>query len=68
VADLKEDHVDSAPPSTTRWGRLVPSSLQKYAQAQRAYLTFCETPVQAVNLARWRTHLAQNTLLRVCLE
>jgi len=47
-------------------GHLAPSSLQKYTQAQRAYLAFCETPVQAlqaVSLARWRTHLAQHTVL-----
>jgi len=60
-------------PNPTRWpdpailtGHLAPSSLRKYHQAQRAYLAFCDTPtqaLQAVTLARWRTHLAQNTLL-----
>jgi len=38
----------------------------KYHQALRAYLAFCGTPVQALqatNLARWRTHLAQHTTL-----
>jgi hypothetical protein len=60
-------------PAPTAWpeaailtGHLAPSSLVKYQQALHAYLTFCETPAQALqatSLARWRTHLAQHTTL-----
>ena len=63
----------SPPPSPATWpesailtGHLAPSSLAKYQQALRAYLAFCGTPAQALqatNLARWRTHLAQHTTL-----
>ena len=61
------------PPNSATWpdpailtGHLAPSSLRKYQQAQRAYLAFCDIPtqaLQAVTLARWRTHLAQHTTL-----
>ena len=61
------------PPAPTAWpetailtGHLAPSSLEKYHQALRVYLAFCETPgqaFQATSLARWRTHLAQHTTL-----
>jgi integrase/recombinase XerD len=60
-------------PTPTAWpetailtGHLAPTSLRKYQQALHAYLAFCDTPAQALqapSLARWRTHLAQHTML-----
>ena len=47
-------------------GQLAPSSIRMYERDFRAYLAFAGTFEQAVNavtLARWRTHLAQETTL-----
>lgn len=45
-------------------GQLAPSSLAGYRRDVALYLRFCADPataLQATSLARWRTHLAQDT-------
>ncbi|MBA3532746.1 MAG: site-specific integrase, partial [Ardenticatenales bacterium] len=45
-------------------GQLAPASLRMYQRDFLAYLAFCASPADALvpaTLARWRTHLAQNT-------
>jgi integrase/recombinase XerD len=47
-------------------GQLAPSSIAMYRRDFAAYLAFAETPAAALDaqtLARWRTHLAQQTTL-----
>jgi site-specific recombinase XerD len=46
-------------------GQLVPSSMQMYKRDFAAYVRFCgghpRTALEPASLARWRTHLAQET-------
>ncbi len=47
-------------------GQLAPSSIAMYERDMRAYLTFAQNAqvaLQPATLARWRTHLAQETSL-----
>ncbi len=47
-------------------GQLAPTSIAIYARDVRAYLRFAGDPAAALDaatLARWRAHLAANTLL-----